>query len=111
MSSNPEETNLLRDRKRSMKDTKLSPDEQVLAWRQAEFRRMGFVDFVADFLATTHIDLSEMEHLLKQDCPNDVACRILIGTDCAGDDPHWQWTDEEALEALLKPEPEPVLVS
>ena len=75
--------------------------EVVLIWRQDEFRRMGFADYAADLLASTRIDLHEMEDLLKKGCAHDLAMQILMGTMWSGDDPSWQWTDEK-LEALYE---------
>lgn len=68
--------------------------EPVLAWREAEFKRMGFVDFVADFLASTRIDLHMMQDLLEAGCPHREAAEILIGTAWYGEDEQWRWTGE-----------------
>lgn len=68
--------------------------EQVLQWREEQFKRMGFMDFVADFLASTRIDLHQMEDLLEAGCPHRTAAEILIGTAWWGDDDQWRWTDE-----------------
>lgn len=63
--------------------------EQVLQWREKEFKRMGFVDFVADFLASTRIDLHQMESLLKAGCQHRTAAEILMGTMWSGEDDYW----------------------
>lgn len=55
---------------------------------------MGFVDFVADFLASTRIDLHQMESLLGRGCPHRTAAEILMGTSVFGEDEHWQWSDD-----------------
>lgn len=68
--------------------------EQVLQWREREFKRMGFVDFVADFLASTRIDLHQMESLLKAGCEHRTAAEILMGTSTFGEDENWILTDE-----------------
>ena len=81
--------------------------EKVLEWRQKEFRRLGFVDYVADFLASTQIDLTRMEKLLKKGCEHELAIQILAGTTWHPDvdDPRWRWTGEEGFE-LTEEEPE-----
>lgn len=74
--------------------------EGVLSWREQQFAAMGFASYVAEFLATTKIDLHQMEDLLTKGCPHEFACRILMGTHFLGDDERWQWTEEmEYLES------------
>lgn len=63
--------------------------EDVLKWRQRQFRAFGFVDYTADLLAGTRIDLHHMKNLLDKGCPHDLAMSILIGTTAYGDDPQW----------------------
>lgn len=79
----------------------LAPEaEKVLAWRQAEFRRFGYVDYVADFLAATRIDLTQIEDLIKRGCALDLAAQILMGTDWHGEDELWRWSDENLDEIV-----------
>lgn len=68
--------------------------DQVLKWREDQFKRMGFFDYIAEFLASTRIDLHQMEDLLKAGCPHRTAAEILIGTCWAGEDEHWILTGE-----------------
>lgn len=75
-------------------DTSVHPNK-VLEWRQDEFRRLGFAEYIADFLASTKIDLTQMEQLLKRGCQHDYALQILMGTQWSGDDEKWNWTDED----------------
>jgi hypothetical protein len=80
-------------------------DEKILSWRHEAFVRMGFTEFVADFLAATRIDLHQMRKLIDEGCPLDVACDILMGTMWSGDDELWRWSDERSyLEANEPPE-------
>lgn len=68
--------------------------EAVLSWRVKEFTRMGFAEFVADFLASTRIDLHQMDALLQSGCAHELAAQILMGTMWSGDDDQWRFTDE-----------------
>lgn len=68
--------------------------EEVLANRERRFRAMGFTEFVADFLASSRIDLHMMEDLLSKGCPHHLACQILVGTMWSGEDDHWPWMGE-----------------
>lgn len=68
----------------------LSHPEEILEYRKSEYARMGFPDYLTEYLAATFIDLHEMERLLKNGCPHDLAMEILIGTWVLGpDDPNW----------------------
>lgn len=75
--------------------------EKVFDWRDEEFVRMGFANYVASFLASTRIDLHEMETLLNRGCPHDIACQILMGTMWSGEDEHWMWSDESEFVKTL----------
>ena len=75
--------------------------EQVLVWRKESFDHMGFSELLADFLASTRIDLHRMRSLLAAGCTHDLAAQILMGTTYSGDDDQWHFTDEEA--SHLKP--------
>src|SRR5882672_10286797 len=67
--------------------------EGVLKWRRTRFTEMGFVDYLAEFLADTRIDLYVMHDLLKKGCPHDLAMDILMGTTAGGAEDHqWDWT-------------------
>ena len=78
--------------------------EDVLEWRRSQFRTFGFVDYSADLLAGTRIDLHDMEDLLKAGCSHDLAMSILIGTTWHGDDP--AWIEKESYESDQHESPE-----
>lgn len=73
--------------------------EQVLRYRKEEFERFGFASYVAEYLASTQIDLHRMEDLLKAGCAHDVALRILNGTTWKADvnDPAWETPGSEDI--------------
>lgn len=68
---------------------KFQHPEKVLNWRKDQFERLGFLEYIADFLASTRIDLHQMEDLLSSGCAHTTAIEILIGTMWSGDDPNW----------------------
>ncbi len=74
--------------------TKLLPTT-VLEWRHDSFAKLGFEEHVANYLAATKIDISEMTKLLKNDCTHELAIRILLGTMFSGEDVEWE-SDEDA---------------
>jgi hypothetical protein len=93
---------------RSTVSTTIAHPEQLLEYRQDEFLRMRFADYMAAMLASTHIDLHQMEDLLKKGCSHDLAAQILMGTMCgdsreaySGEDSRWGWTDPVRLEELV----------
>jgi len=65
--------------------------KQVLQWRRDQFERMGFSEPMSIFLSHTHIDLHQMEDLLKRGCEHTLAVDILLGTNFLGEDPNWNW--------------------
>lgn len=85
----------------------LAPEaNKVLAWREDQFLRLGFVEYVAAFLSATKIDLTKMRDLIAAGCPNDLAAQILMGTDSFGEDMNWLWTDENLAEIVALAEAE-----
>ena len=76
-----------------------SHPENILAYRQEDFERMGFASYVAEYLASTRIDLHHMEDLLKKGCPLDVAPAILKGTAWYGNDPNDVYEESDDTES------------
>jgi hypothetical protein len=55
--------------------------DSVLEWRIEEFKRMGFEQAAATFLAYTRADLHDMALLLEKGCPHNLAIRIMNDQD------------------------------
>lgn len=69
--------------------------EKVLDWRKDQFERMGFVEYLAEYLASTRIDIWQMRTLIAKGCPPEWAPAILVGTMWSGEDPQVQWVGEK----------------
>ena len=55
----------------------LEETELVYRWRVLQSLRMGFASKLAERIATTSVDLHELEHLIGRGCPRGTAYRIL----------------------------------
>lgn len=70
--------------------------EKVLEWRKDQFQRMGYVEYLSEYLASTRIDIWEMRRLIEEKgCPAELAPAILVGTMWSGEDPQVQWVGEK----------------
>jgi hypothetical protein len=54
-------------------------DDEVVAWRREQLRRVGCRRFEAEILARqTQVDLHEAVALLERGCPSRIALQILL---------------------------------
>ncbi len=67
----------LTDAKWERPQTTEGPD--VVAWRAKEFEKLGFIEYLAIFLAQSDVDLRQMERMLQQGCDRDLALDIFFG--------------------------------
>lgn len=82
----PSDPDLLRSTVEEQRE-RFQHSDQVFENRKIRFQSMGFMEYIADFLASTRIDPYMMEDLLKRGCEHTTAIEILIGTMWSGNDP------------------------
>lgn len=90
----------------AVSDTQTQPDG-VERNRRFRFEEMGFASYVAAYLASSRIDVWQMQQLLDSGCPHQFATQILMGSMWSGDDPLVHWSDDPVEWEAVEVEDDP----
>lgn len=77
-------------------DQALAHPPEIIEWRKYRAGLMGYDEFAAILIAHTSINITDLEKLIERGCPNDLALKILFGTNQIGEE-DYNWIDAEIV--------------